>query len=82
MPWIEVVHWRDSDEGCELTVFVDGMEVTADVYEIDPGRGGWTRAEWDLDTEAEVSRASSAVAAVLRDARNDAADNSPYVEGD
>lgn len=76
-PRVEVIHWRDPDNSCEHVVFIDGVEVPADVYTIDPGHG-YTRIEWDMDTEAQVSSASPLVAEVLRNARDDVADG-PYI---
>lgn len=78
MPWVEIIHWRETEEGCEHVVFIDGVEVPADVHNIDPGRG-WTRTEWDQQTEYEVSNASELVGSLLRVARNDAADESEDV---
>lgn len=78
---IEIIHWKEEDEPCGVTVFLDGEEVQADVYLINPCVG-CTRAEWDEKTDFQCSMASPRVAAVLRDARNDAADQSPYVQED
>jgi hypothetical protein len=46
-PKVEIVHGRDPDSECEITVFVDGERVS-DVYveDIDPGRG-YDRSTWD-----------------------------------
>jgi len=44
---IEILHERDSDGGCELTVFVDGQRVdNVHTVDIDPGRG-YTREDWE-----------------------------------
>lgn len=51
-PRVEIVHGRDPDSSCEITVYVDGKPAT-DVTEedIDPGRG-WERSDWDERVEA------------------------------
>lgn len=37
---IEVLHERDPDGGCSLTVYLDGEPVEVDVLaDVDPGRG-------------------------------------------
>jgi hypothetical protein len=76
---IEVIHNRHPDEGCEVQVFVSGHPAQADVYDIDPGRG-YVRADWDETTDSLCASASREVAERLRPLRNDAADNSPYVQ--
>jgi len=54
---IQILHIRDSDEGCDITVFIDGAQVKNPVAwvvgdidftceNIDAGRG-WTTAEWN-----------------------------------
>lgn len=46
MPDIQIIHQRDPDSGCDLTVYVDGVrhsDVT--VENIDPGRG-YEWADW------------------------------------
>lgn len=42
---IEVLHGRDPDYECGITVYVNGIETQCDVEDIDPGRG-WTRSQW------------------------------------
>lgn len=44
---IQILHERNPDDGCGLTVWVDGVQVTDfHVEDVDPG-AGWTRSEWD-----------------------------------
>lgn len=48
-PKIEIIHGRDPDSACGLTVFVDGERIKdQDLIDIDidPGRG-WERSDWD-----------------------------------
>lgn len=46
-PQVEVVHGRDPDSECSVTVFVNGERMThAFVEDIDPGRG-YQREDWD-----------------------------------
>lgn len=47
---IEVLHERDPDGGCSLTVYLDGERVDVDVLaDVDPGRGH-EADEWDART--------------------------------
>lgn len=46
MAHIEVLHVRDSDAGCEVQVFVDGVRVEVTMEDVDPGRGH-LRSEWN-----------------------------------
>jgi hypothetical protein len=43
---IEILHERDPDSGCDITVWIDGVEVVADVVDVDPGRG-YESEDWD-----------------------------------
>ena len=53
---VEIVHYRDPDQSCDVAVFVDGIEVRerARLFEgdsvryvsIDPG-AGYSRSDWD-----------------------------------
>lgn len=47
LPKVQIVHGRNPDAECGLTVFVDGQRVDAEVEDIDPGRG-YTRSDWDV----------------------------------
>ena len=79
---IEIVHIRDSDEGCDLVVFVDGVKVDPGAIEetnIDPGRG-WTLDEWRESRDANADGASPAAAVAIREAF-DVGEDSSYVEG-
>lgn len=79
---VEVLHHRNSDSGCDLRVFVDGVEVGFTLESVDAG-AGHERAEWNeslLHTagNAELSEAFR-VASV--DARVSEAEYSKYIEG-
>lgn len=53
---VEVLHQRDPDGGCDLTVWVNGIETTVVAYDdIDPGRG-YHVADWDEHIENLRSR--------------------------
>lgn len=66
-PRLEVVVWRDPDEGTDVAVFVDGQRVQeAEVTVIDPGRGH-TRTDWDTTAAMEIQLASPAAAELLMD---------------
>lgn len=43
---VQIVHSRHPDMSCCVQVFLDGVEVEADVEDIDPGAGA-TRMDWD-----------------------------------
>jgi hypothetical protein len=45
-PRVQIVHSRHPDLECGHTVFVDDVRWTAEIEDIDPGRG-WTRADWN-----------------------------------
>lgn len=47
---IEILHTRDPDASCEMTVWVDGVRVdNVTVEDIDPGRG-YEGDDWDEST--------------------------------
>lgn len=75
---IEILHGRDPDSSCDLTVWIDGVDVTnrddviVDVEDVDPGRGyeaeDWAEsAEWAA-TRPERSDAFKAALAEAYDA--------------
>jgi hypothetical protein len=43
---IEILHERDPDSDCDITVWVNGVEITADVVDIDPGQG-YSSEDWE-----------------------------------
>lgn len=45
MPEVEILHVRDPDGGCDITVLVDGERVQYEEVTVDPGRGH-DRADW------------------------------------
>jgi hypothetical protein len=77
---VEVIHSRDPDSSCDVSVFVDGQPVEFEEYSSDPG-AGWEgmRSEWDEETETIRRTASPAVAAIVCAARDEMAANSPYI---
>jgi hypothetical protein len=36
---IDIIHMRDPDYGCEITVYVDGQSVNFEEWSFDPGAG-------------------------------------------
>lgn len=80
---IEVLHGRDPDAACELTIFVDGERVAIFVEEdVDPGAGHDVES-WDEHTDYVAGQAQYSQA--FRDAvvaERVAARGSQYVEGD
>lgn len=80
---IELIHSRDPDGGCDITVVLDGTVIDktqVEQVDIDPGYG-YSRAEWDATTASMSAAASPAAAALIRRWRDQAADDSPYVDG-
>lgn len=53
MARVEILHVRDPDSACGVRVWLDGVEVDADVVDVDPGRG-YSREDWDESHEHEV----------------------------
>lgn len=65
---IEILHERDPDSGCDITVWVDGVEIAVgddatwvhgipvqtDVVNIDPG-AGHTSEDWDESRDFDVA---------------------------
>jgi hypothetical protein len=72
---IDIIHVRDPDSECGMTVFVDGKRVdNVAVEDIDPGRG-WQRADYNdrlydaiVAFEADESEYNQAVVAELNGA--------------
>lgn len=64
---VEVVHDRDPDSSCNITVFIDGQRIDHhDEYSCDAG-AGYDWPDW-LDSRAsEIAEASAPVAAELRE---------------
>jgi hypothetical protein len=51
MPKIEILHVRDPDSSCELTVFVDGVAIDKFTEEsVDPG-AGYVLKDWKRETK-------------------------------
>lgn len=74
---IEVVHYRDPEEGCDLSVFVDGVLAEVNVCNIDPG-AGYDRNTWEEVRDAQiVSLSAGASVRALRFYED--ADASPYI---
>lgn len=75
-PKVQIIHSRDPDSECDLTVFVNGVKVNFTEEDIDPGRGYDEESIQERRDEAEA-RASrpdatefdKAVAAALDAAR-------------
>jgi hypothetical protein len=76
---IQIVHSRNPDYECGMTVFVDGVrvpEAEVGVEDIDPGRG-WQRSDWNdrlyeaiQDAEDGPSEYHEAVVEALRSESN------------
>ena len=47
---VEVLHQREPDEGCDVSVWVNGIETTHAYDDIDPGRG-YNLGDWDEYTD-------------------------------
>lgn len=77
-PKIEVLHSREPDSGCEITVWLDGELAGFDCEDIDPGRG-YSREDWDRRTEEPQGDRSPAFTAAVRDALEQASD-SKYID--
>lgn len=66
-PKVEIVHGRDPDSECGLTVFLNGESVKFTEEDIDPGRG-YTREDWDeriRDAEEDTTSSPAFKEAVL-----------------
>ena len=76
---IEILHERDPDYECNITVWIDGVEVEADIVDVDPGRG-YEREEWAESAEyhANVPTRSAAFKDAIAGAY-DLASESKYI---
>lgn len=62
MPIIEILHGRDPDSSCELTVFVDGVRVEEyALLDVDPGAGhereSWLERIESVRSDTDASKA-------------------------
>lgn len=81
-PTYEIVHTRDPDGDCEISLFHRGGRASGvEVYDIDPGRG-YVRAEWDDTTAHIVQRASPEAGKLVKRLRDEQAEDSQYIEDD
>lgn len=64
-PKVEVVVDRDPDAGTNVTVFIDGEEVQAVSYTVDPGYGH-THSDWLHSRDEQAATASPKVAELVR----------------
>lgn len=55
-PRIDVVHMRDPDSECSLEVYLNGVRVTHETWDFDPGRG-YEIGEADEDHRAMLETA-------------------------
>lgn len=81
-PKVEILHGRDPDSSCELTVFVDGARVeSVDVIDIDPGRG-YERETWDENVKFQLSpkRGRSEAFRAAASAEYESFSGSQYIE--
>lgn len=63
---VEVVHDRDPNSSCSISVFVDGQRIDHDEYSCDSGAGyDWT--DWIDSRASSIADASESVAALLRE---------------
>lgn len=78
---VEILHVRDPDGECEMSVYVDGVEVAVQsVEDIDPGRG-YSRSEWD--ERIAVTRTSANMTPAFRKATLEALESmsdNKYIE--
>lgn len=81
MARIEILHIRDPDDHCNHIVFVDGVQVNVAIEDVDPGYGYSTVDEWNEGTKrvAKNYGYSEAFGTAVLEARNAAAENSPYI---
>lgn len=61
---IDIIHGRDPDSACELTVFVDGQRVDFTEWSFDPG-AGMTMSEFDAFREETLKEAPTYLRSVL-----------------
>jgi hypothetical protein len=79
---IEILHVRDPDYGCNITVWVDGVETTTDVVDIDPG-AGHERSDWEEEAAYAVAdeRERSYAFKCAVSAAFDVSGKSKYIDG-
>lgn len=76
---IEIVHSRDPDSACGISVYVDGKPVDGYEYDIDPGAGHEFR-DWIESRAHDIALASEPVAEILWGDAFDCATSSRYIE--
>lgn len=81
---IQILHERNSDDGCGITVWLDGVKIEDfHVENVDPG-AGWHHAEWDeriAEAQASVGIDDNTFPDALVAALQAAAD-SPHIRED
>jgi hypothetical protein len=83
---VQIIHGRDPDNECGMTVFVDGQRVAdgdLGVVDLDPGRG-WQRSEWNdrlYDAIENLVNDDSPYNQALVSELNSFADNK-FIQGD
>lgn len=65
-PRIEIVGYRDPDADTDITVFLDGQPVEAEVTIVDPGSSTCALTEWHERRAAAVDGSSPAAAEEIR----------------
>lgn len=58
---VQILHQRDPDSACTITVWVDGVELDwkgIEIEDIDPG-AGYSREDWDHRTKTAKRRRSA-----------------------
>ena len=81
MPIIEVLHERDPDSECSVRVFVNGVETTSFMVDVDPGRGHLL-SDWRESKEYAVENAATEASAAAVAEAYDAGEENQYVEDD
>lgn len=76
---LEVLHQRDPDSSCTITVFLDGDSASYTEEDIDPG-AGYDRSEWEGRRELPDYYSPAFRAATLE--ALEAASDSPYIDGE
>lgn len=79
-PKVQVIHSRDPDSECGVSVFVNDVRADAGVEDIDPGRG-YSRADW-AERVADFEGDTSAFGQAAQQALIEAADSKYIVEED
>jgi len=79
---VEVLHYRDPDSSCDITVWIDGKLVDCTVEDIDPGRG-YMMSDWE--ERIRDNRENTTYSEPFRQAVDEAleaASGSKYIEDD